>query len=193
MGILFKINEHGDIIRLYESTDEGKCWFNMNTHYRYLFNKGDLQKGKIYEAEDLNQIMKVKDYLRETLESGWITPEGDFWGCRSENHEAILEMFFNLDRLDAEQKGWIHVYPDGWYIGREARMTEAQTQALVNIGRHPLKKDIRNRDMDFRDAFPNGYPLAALPCGSFTLHRPETKHRKVDAHAVQPQLQTFSP
>lgn len=195
MTILFKTNELGQIVLLYESAEEGKCWFNMTTHKRHLYREGDLKEGRVYEAEELNHIRKIRDYLPETIESGWITPEGYFWGCRSENHDAILAMFFGLDRGAAEKEGWIHVYPNGWYIGREVKITNSQAQTLANIGRNELDKSFRDRNVQFRaisEYYEKGYPLTMLPCDFFTLHRPEVARPNAATHSIQPQLQTSS-
>ncbi|HEY8191630.1 MAG TPA: hypothetical protein VIG74_04330, partial [Alphaproteobacteria bacterium] len=112
--ILFRRNEEGQILQLHESAEGGKCWHNLDTSRYYLFQERDLKRFKIYQAQTQGQIDDMRKVLSENLDYGWITPAGNFWGCKATGHEFLISTFFGIDRKDAEKAGWIHLTPATW-------------------------------------------------------------------------------
>lgn len=175
--IIFRQNNKREFLYLTNSKENGKVWMNLSTHRHTRFKLEDLQKGIIYQTDHFDHLAYIKDYLRETLDSGWITREGQFWGCRCTDHENVLNTFFLMDRNDAERQGWVHVSRDAWFFTADfydpnLRINDAQEQALIDIGRDPDDPLIRKADLGFGNVFPNGYPFASLPGGIVRRYKP---------------------
>lgn len=41
--------------------------------------------------------------------SGWLSPDGHFYGCKPTEHDSMSELFFNRTVEDLESSGWCRV------------------------------------------------------------------------------------
>jgi hypothetical protein len=71
---------------------------------------------------------------------GWLTPEGDFYGCEYSGHQALCEKL-GLDSYQIERRGWIKYQRREWigYFGKDP-ITQKQIDALWDWSRATKKK-----------------------------------------------------
>jgi len=87
------------------------------------------------------------DRLRDDKrESGWISPDGVWYGCRVEDHDELLYLCLGMEVKDAERLGWVRVrsapkIENGWNDftwtcgdGWDAMPTAAQRNRLLAMG-----------------------------------------------------------
>ena len=169
---LFKRDDQGLYWELVRYPGKTAAWYDSDSEGEISFKPNDLVTNKIYEASNSADIRKLSGTLLETLDQGWIDREGNFWGCDFADHDRLLGIFFNgIDCGDAERLGWIHLHDNEWKHFERGISTE-QEETLINIGRSAEDKYYRDCSVKFTDAFPEGYPLALLPCNKYSLHRP---------------------
>lgn len=81
----------------------------------------------------------------DTLVTGWIDPDGRWYGCRPEDHDEFMHLYLEKEVKDAEREGWIRVRSgpdiDGWFDkswccgdGWDAVPTAAQRNRLLAMG-----------------------------------------------------------
>lgn len=174
--IIFKQNEERHFVYLTDSPENGKVWLNLHTYHHTPFRPRDLHEGPVYQTDNFDHLANIKDYLRETLNFGWITRNGQFWGCCSTGHEKIANIFFGLDRYDAEKEGWIQIAGNEWVFpgfdhDKNMRINKAQELTLLEIGRSPDNPRFKHPDIEFKDVYPEGHPLTALPGKIVRLYR----------------------
>lgn len=84
-------------------------------------------------AEKLNLIQMRPDFTLETLERGWISPEGAFVGCAYGNHASLYEQ--TLGKTRGDKAGWIMIQPDFFRVCcKETPITDVQTECLRKLG-----------------------------------------------------------
>lgn len=72
--------------------------------------------------------------------SGWLSPEGEFWGCKYGGHSNLARRVLKKDYAEIEQQGWIHVDEDGakdkysWRKAGKKDPTPEQAKWLVDNG-----------------------------------------------------------
>jgi len=72
----------------------------------------------IYTPSDTDIIVEKdgwNDVLRDTIRddsnvTGWIAPDGEFFGCSAMDHELIASILFDMDEVTMEKMGYIKVY-----------------------------------------------------------------------------------
>lgn len=118
---------------------------------------------------------EVGNRLRENLDIGWISPEGDYYGCGSGGHFNILSKTLGFSsgsniadwilvgaaECRERQSHWLNY---GVMCGHDEVLTNEQRETLEKIGfnaDNPYQK--RDCQVEFRDAFPRGYQDHAIP------------------------------
>lgn len=81
------------------------------------------------EAEDFEDLDWTNTYLNNpNEESGWVSPDGKFYGCKSMDHINCIELVCKLSMTEAEKLGWAHLYYDNtYYCKRELTIEQART------------------------------------------------------------------
>lgn len=103
---------------------------------RHHFEKGKYDK--VVEAEDWDHL----DYsylIKPDSEFGWISPNGDWYGCNYRDHVPVAEFYLKKSERELEKSGWVKVYFDSW--GRERHwfsdkdiITDKQKITLSRLG-----------------------------------------------------------
>ena len=104
--------------------------------------KGEVDKNEVVQnkVEPISSKMSLKEW-----KCGWITPDGDFYGCHYQDHKDlakdIFEQKYSLDsnKLDVEQEaenqGWLKfgwTYLIGDYYFPSKKVTQAQKDTLFD-------------------------------------------------------------
>jgi hypothetical protein len=92
--------------------------------------------------------------LRPDSESGWVSPDGRFWGCSSIEHERLLTSLPRLCVHDAALAGWVRVNgttlfhrgqgPSSEVYG-DMDLTSRQLDTLFDLGFVDVDKGMRAR------------------------------------------------
>ena len=90
---------------------------------------------EIVEADGWSDL----DYsylIDNTQTTGWVSPEGDFYGCKYMNHSVVANMVLKSSECLLELAGWVKI---GWYNGNYYAYvrhfpTEAQQKVLDEKG-----------------------------------------------------------
>lgn len=92
---------------------------------------------KIVEAESFFDL--DHSYLLDSdSEYGWISPEGQFYGCDYHCHEDVAQYIFGVPSNELEEMGWVKIYSDifmkrkAWYCDKFP--TEYQKATLEKHG-----------------------------------------------------------
>lgn len=100
--------------------DDGDRWVNFNGGW-WPKSETDtiLERAVAENFEDLDH-MKA-DWLRPDSESGWLSPEGRFYGCSYSYHDLVAWLILKKDVGELERSGWARVLgrtTDGIYCLR---------------------------------------------------------------------------
>lgn len=86
------------------------------------------------EADSFDDLDWSHTYLNDpTQKSGWIAPDGIFYGCESQDHIVCAQLVLRKDIDVLEKEGYVHLYIDGTY-SCETYLTENQNQRLIDMG-----------------------------------------------------------
>lgn len=75
-------------------------------------------------------------YLQKDSDLGWISPNGEFYGCDYRDHDNLATYVLHSSEVELEAKGWVKIYScDGpqWYH-KWLHPTELQKQVLREKG-----------------------------------------------------------
>lgn len=57
--------------------------------------------------------MKQYQYRDDSCFTGWVAPDGEFWGCESYDHLNMMQVDMGIkDENELENRGWIKIYRD---------------------------------------------------------------------------------
>ena len=124
-------------------------WHNFSEHPMQEFKEG--------EWPDII-AMTIRD---DSLLTGWIAPDGEWYGCESTEHVSLANYLLKTSERDLEERGWIKVTEIPWYLHREDptnwpnryeyyhfsnthRITKAQEKTLADHGLELKPYDIRH-------------------------------------------------
>ncbi|NCC22659.1 MAG: hypothetical protein EOM26_09405 [Alphaproteobacteria bacterium] len=148
-----------------ECLNLGKVWRTATGVVR-PFGPHDLEGGAfLFEGENfedfepLARTLYQRDRLAaEHTESGWISPEGDYYGCAATSSMRLqfLERVLERNAIDALRGGWIEVSSRGWSQDASHQPNDAQKKALEKIGRDPDNRNGMVRAVRYEEAFPDG-------------------------------------
>jgi hypothetical protein len=104
---------------------ENPTWVeDLGTHYKDYWNKivSKDRVNKIIDKVETSGDFEVLDWKRTGLVNnrlypryGWLSPNGDFYGCRKWGHEVIARLFFKKKSLDMITFGWVQIREDDYY------------------------------------------------------------------------------
>lgn len=86
------------------------------------------------------QALKKLDSSKTT---GWIAPDGTFYGCDPEDHWEVAEFILNSTERELEEQGYCKIYSNPiWYMTNESNysydyekhLTQAQIDVLISKG-----------------------------------------------------------
>ena len=113
-----------------------------------IMNIARIQMDEFFEADSWRDIIKqsfLKD--RDKYITGWIAPDGEFFGCAPEDHDDLAEYVFEKTQSELEEAGWLKVYEVHWRLRAMAtyredygpysyfgRPTEKQLLTLERLG-----------------------------------------------------------
>lgn len=132
----------------------------------------------------LHRALDLKDdVLLDDIQFGWLSPEGEFYGCHYCKHLDLIEYGLDLQEGEAEQKGWIKVTSKLWYLTglRNREPTSSQKRTLKKIGRDPNCPDWVDESLTYEKAFPRGNPAMKKLAAQIdqTIAEEEAKLKKV--------------
>lgn len=123
-----------------EEKDVQSSWYlihdnkviNIMGGYHYLHRAEEILE--IAEAESFEDLDWRKTSLNNPKEKGgWVGPDGTFYGCHNRNHGICIELVCKLSMQEAEEQGWIHLYPDLTYY-TDKKITVEQLKTLSDKG-----------------------------------------------------------
>lgn len=121
----FILIEYGSVIRSCACCSSGTT--PSSKRYRIWVKEMDIDnweiEGGYFQRKDGNDIIleqtqaegfKYLDWKKSTYydadsESGWLSPEGIFWGCKYTGHSDLARFIIRLDYFQMEEAGWVHV------------------------------------------------------------------------------------
>lgn len=92
----------------------GEIWINMSGGWS-MKEKED----EILEIVDFPDKDSFEDAYRKEIYSylikpdsdlGWLSPEGDFYGCDWADHNMVANLYFNKTDLELEKEGWVKIF-----------------------------------------------------------------------------------
>ena len=87
---------------------------NIKKEALYNFNLSDKN---IIEANSFEELdWNDTEILSNGSKLGWLDRQGNFYGCEFSNHALQAKLIHNSSRQELEQKGWIHIFQDGFRI-----------------------------------------------------------------------------
>jgi hypothetical protein len=83
-------------------------------------------------ADDFDELDWSKTYLNDPeKESGWLSPEGIFYGCPYESHDDCAYYILKKSVAELENEGYIRIYhKDQWSCSKD--ITEVQAKFLLD-------------------------------------------------------------
>ena len=123
--------------------DKGLCYNRKGGYHHYTPNELD----EIFDADSWGDIIKQEMLAKKNdYTTGWIAPDGEFFGCAPEDHYdmAIYVLGANTES-ELEDAGWLKVYKVPWRLrtmssyykepyGYFGRPTPAQEITLERLG-----------------------------------------------------------
>lgn len=85
--------------------DDGICYNRFGGHHDYkehLLNE-------FFTADNWDDVLKytIRD---DTQITGWLAPDGAFYGCSPMDHMALEDHVLQRDATELEDEGWIKIY-----------------------------------------------------------------------------------
>lgn len=71
----------------------------------HIFHAHPMQEFKECDWEDI-LAMTIRN---DDLQTGWIAPNGEWFGCETTDHEKLARYYLKTTERDLEEKGWIKV------------------------------------------------------------------------------------
>lgn len=109
-------------------------WHNYTPHPLNIFIKGTWED---VMREDL--LLHRNDYV-----TGWIAPDGEFFGCSAMGHRDVAEYIFGKTERELEDSGYLKIYENPARLRAEynfknqysyyGRPTQAQELTLERLG-----------------------------------------------------------
>ena len=99
-------------------------------------------------AAYLEMPLAGEHLLLPSSESGWVSPDGSFWGCASVTHEWLLHALVRRSVHDVSRDGWIRIAGDIVFdrgaegpsreIYPDTPMTQRQIDTMADLGFHEV-------------------------------------------------------
>ena len=85
--------------------DDGYVYNSVGERHSYEPSDDD----EIIEADGWPEIFKMT-VRNNSEETGFISPDGEFFGCKFEHHYLMAEYFFGMSEREMESKGFIRIF-----------------------------------------------------------------------------------
>ena len=138
-----------------DGTVRDNGWWEIDDNRLYNFRGGwhfytPSPNDIIIEADSWDDI--PMDYLLDdNAITGWVAPDGKFYGCDSEEHELIAERVLKMSETMLEDQGYVKIFRNPGYliytmrqqgydistyefVGARTRLTDAQRITLEHKG-----------------------------------------------------------
>lgn len=85
--------------------NNGICYNRFGGHHDYE----EHPLSKFFTADSWDDVLKytIRD---DTQITGWLAPDGTFYGCLPMDHIALEDYVIQKDATELEDKGWIKIY-----------------------------------------------------------------------------------
>ena len=70
----------------------------------------DIRGCETCQAKSLDELdWNTSTILNDTYKTGWLSPEGKFFGCNAYNHRKQAQIVHKKSETDLEEEGWIRI------------------------------------------------------------------------------------
>lgn len=85
--------------------ENGICYNRFGGHHSYT----EHPLNKFFTADSWDDVLKytIRD---DTQITGWLAPDGTFYGCAPMDHMALEDHVIQRDASELENEGWIKIY-----------------------------------------------------------------------------------
>lgn len=85
--------------------DDGICYNRFGGHHDYK----EHLLSEFFTADSWEDVLKytIRD---DTQITGWLAPDGTFYGCSPMDHMALEDHVLQRDATELEDEGWIKIY-----------------------------------------------------------------------------------
>ena len=105
---------------------DGTFCYNRNGG-RHIYTPHPMDKK--FEAKGWDEVLKIELLAnRDKYITGWISPNGDFFGCAPEDHDDVAKYIFDKTQRELEDAGYIKVYENP----RRLRAASLKTMELYS-------------------------------------------------------------
>lgn len=115
--------------------ENNRCYNRRGGYHEYRPHPMD----EFFEADSWRDIIKqsfLKD--RDKYITGWIAPDGEFFGCAPEDHDDLAEYVLEKTQSELEETGWLKVYEVPWRL--RAIATYREDYGPYSYFGHPTEK-----------------------------------------------------
>lgn len=92
----------------------GEIWINMRGGWCPKNDNDEIMAVADYPDEESFEDAYRKEIYSYLIESdsdlGWLSPEGDFYGCDWASHNDVANLYFNKTDYDLEKEGWVKIF-----------------------------------------------------------------------------------
>jgi hypothetical protein len=164
---LFQYNGKDKVFRRLKRGELGLVWEDVRGDQVKIDGEVSIGESDTYyglehfsEISVLQSSLYALETLEQTLEKGWILPNGDF--VSGKRHQDILAYGLGEDDIPVAERIYVCVTPQGW---RDSggfdqfflrKMGSAQQHMLRMLGRCVRDQSTRDRSLTFAGVFPNG-------------------------------------
>lgn len=124
--------------------DDGDMW-SGESGWRIPKHRDDVVHDTAHASDFLSLDWKRTSYYVENGKSGWLNPNGEFWGCNYAGHGNLAHYVIRKTYLDLERDGWVHVDEEGkprkytWrMVGPAGREPTSAQEAWLAANGHDL-------------------------------------------------------
>ena len=87
--------------------NNGKCYNRYGGHHDYRPHPLDV----FFEEDSWSDVIRIQLITnKDKYITGWISPNGGFFGCAPEDHDDVARYIFNKTQTELENAGYIKVY-----------------------------------------------------------------------------------
>jgi len=83
----------------------------VNRHGGYQFLQSRIKVLEEVSAHDFDELdWSGTELIKEDSDAGWVSPDGTFYGCSSEDHDAYAQYVLKSTVESLQVNGWVRVY-----------------------------------------------------------------------------------
>lgn len=112
--------------------DGGNKWITFSGGWNPKSDKNTVLETQ--EAKDIHELdWKKTSIYRPDMRCGWLSREGTFYGCGSQDHDLIADLILNKSVGELEKEGWVRIWIDEEWTC-QTRLSQQQYDYLSNNG-----------------------------------------------------------